>query len=114
MNHLVELKKEALIPLCRQFGVRRLELFGSANTVGFNPGRSDLDFLVEFPAGYEFGPWLSRLVELEEKLENLFGRPVHLVMTPALKNPWFRHEARKTREPIYDASEISEVASRHS
>jgi len=114
MNRLVEIKREVLIPLCRRFGVRRLELFGSANTSDFNPDRSDLDFLVEFPAGYDFGPWLSRLLELEENLENLFGRPVNLIMTSALKNPWFRHEARKTREPIYDASEISEVASRHS
>jgi len=114
MNRLVELKKNALIPLCRRFGIRRLELFGSANTRDFNPDRSDLDFLVEFPPDYDFGPWLSRVVEFEENLENLFGRPVHLAMMSALKNPWFRREAQKTREPIYDASEIAEMAARHS
>ena len=114
MNRLIELNRKALIPLCRRFGIRRLELFGSANTPDFNPDRSDLDFLVEFPANYDFGPWLSRLVEFEENLGKLFGRPVHLVLASALKNPWFRHEVRKTREPIYDASEVSEMAARHS
>lgn len=114
MNRLIEINRKALIPLCRRFGVRRLELFGSANTPEFNPERSDLDFLVEFPAGYDFGPWLSRFVELEENLKNLFGRPVHLVMASALRNPWVQREARKTREPIYDASEVSEMAAGHS
>lgn len=114
MNRLIEPKLQSLIPICRRFGIRRLELFGSANSPDFNPDRSDLDFLVEFPADYDFGPWLSRFMEFEESLENLFGRPVHLVMTSALKNPWFRFEARKTRQPIYDASEISEMASGHS
>ncbi|HEU6447291.1 MAG TPA: nucleotidyltransferase domain-containing protein [Verrucomicrobiae bacterium] len=104
----------ALVPLCRRFGVQRLELFGSANTTAFNPDRSDLDFLVEYPADYDFGPWLSRFVAFEENLKNLFGRPVHLVMVSALKNPWFSREAQKTREPVYDASQVSEMASRHS
>jgi predicted nucleotidyltransferase len=50
MNDLIEFKRNDLAELCRQFGVKRLELFGSANTPVFNSGRSDLDFLVEFPA----------------------------------------------------------------
>ncbi len=114
MNRLIESNRNALIPLCRRFGIKRLELFGSANTPDFNPDRSDLDFLVEFPADYDFGPWLSRFMEFEENLRKLFGRPVHLVMASALKNPWFRQEARKTREPIYDASEVSKIPAGHS
>ena len=38
----------ALPALCRRFGVRRLDLFGSAATGRFDPTRSDLDFLVVF------------------------------------------------------------------
>jgi uncharacterized protein len=110
MNQLFELNKNTLISLCRQFGIRRLELFGSANTADFDPEHSDLDFLVEFPADYDFGPWLSRFVVFEENLQKLFGRPVHLVMASALKNPWFRREVQKTRAPIYDVSKISEMA----
>ncbi|PYX95689.1 MAG: hypothetical protein DMG63_18520 [Acidobacteria bacterium] len=35
-------------PLCRRFRVRRLALFGSSLSSEFDPGRSDLDFVVEF------------------------------------------------------------------
>ena len=38
--------------LCRRYRVRRLDVFGSAATSrGFDPQRSDLDFLVEFEPG---------------------------------------------------------------
>ena len=39
---------ENLQDTCRRFGVRRLDLFGSAATGGFDPARGDLDFLVVF------------------------------------------------------------------
>lgn len=96
--------------LCRTYGVRRLELFGSAATNAFDLERSDIDFIVEYPPGYDFGPWLSRFQEFEESLAELLGRNVDLVMTSALGNPWFNREAAKTRTVIYDASRISEVA----
>ncbi len=114
MNDLIESRRNDLIGICRRFGVKRLELFGSVNTPGFDPKRSDLDFLVEFAADADFGPWLGRLVEFEESLGELFGRPAHTVMTSALKNPWFRREAQKTRVPVYDESKIPELASTHS
>jgi uncharacterized protein with HEPN domain len=45
---IVERNLTAIAELCRRFGVRRLDLFGSAATGRFDPGSSDLDFLVEF------------------------------------------------------------------
>ena len=100
----IEEKQPALVDLCRRFGVRKLELFGSAATGDFNPSRSDLDFIVEFPPEYDFGPWLSRLSQFERSLTNLFGRRVDLIMPSALRNPWFRREAEKARITLYDAS----------
>lgn len=47
MHALIEQHKEAIRALCREFGVKRLELFGSAATDEFDPDRSDVDFLVE-------------------------------------------------------------------
>jgi len=41
-------KPSELAVLCRRFGVRRLDLFGSAATGAFDPGSSDVDMLVEF------------------------------------------------------------------
>ncbi len=34
--------------LCREYRVRRLDVFGPAIRDDFDPGRSDVDFLVEF------------------------------------------------------------------
>lgn len=42
--------------LCEEFGVVRLDVFGSIDTSGFDPGRSDVDFLVTYPDGYDHGP----------------------------------------------------------
>lgn len=100
----------AIRALCREFGVVRLELFGSAATPEFDPERSDVDFLVTYPDDYDFGPWLSRRFELQERLEGLLGRKVDLISIQALDNKWFRREANKTRRVVYDASQIAEVA----
>jgi hypothetical protein len=43
--------REELRELCRQFHVRRLDVFGSATGDDFDPARGDLDFLVEFDRG---------------------------------------------------------------
>lgn len=88
--------------LARRHGVARLELFGSAATGNFDPATSDLDFLVEFqttgPEG-RFNAYFGLLDDLTE----LFGRPVDLVSTRAIKNPYFLQSVNKTRRPIYVA-----------
>ncbi len=104
MLAIVEEQRAAIAELCRRFGVRKLELFGSAATGDFNPSRSDLDFIVEFPPGYDFGPWLSRLSQFEQSLTKLFGRRVDLISPSALNNRWFRREADKGRVTVYHAS----------
>lgn len=48
MLAIIESNRVDLERLCRRFHVRRLDLFGSAATGNFEPGSSDLDFLVEF------------------------------------------------------------------
>ncbi len=110
MLSLLQEKAEALAELCRRFNVGRLELFGSACTKEFDPGCSDLDFLVEFPQGHDLGPWMSRLFDLQAELSALLGRRVDLVMTSALRDPWFRRQADKTRTVVFDASQVPQVA----
>ncbi|MBM3837470.1 MAG: DNA polymerase III subunit beta [Verrucomicrobia bacterium] len=111
MNPLSQEKIDAIAAVCRRYGVSRLESFGSACTDDFDPNRSDLDFLVEFPPGSDLGPWLARFLELKEALTQLLGRPVDIVMGSALRNPWFRREAAKTRRVVYDASQMPQMAS---
>jgi uncharacterized protein len=101
---------EAIRTLCRQFGVARLEVFGSVCTPEFDPERSDVDFLVEYPPDYEYGPWLSKHLSFEEKLSCLLGRRVDVVMIDAALNKWFRREADKTRTVVCDGSKVAEVA----
>ena len=48
MTSIIQDNREAVEQLCRQFRVRRLELFGSAVGKKFDPKTSDLDFLVDF------------------------------------------------------------------
>jgi uncharacterized protein len=95
---------------CREFGLQRLEIFGSAVTDAFDPARSDVDFLAHYPEGYDFGLWAKRLQEFEWTLTDILGRDVDVVMPKSLENKWFRREAAKTRMVIFDASQISEVA----
>ena len=112
MNPLIAGHIAAIRALAREYGVVRLEVFGSAVTDEFDPDRSDVDFIIEYPPDYEFGLWLTRYFELEERLESLLGRPVDLVMagSPAMSNKWFRREADKTRTVVYNASEVAQPA----
>lgn len=110
MQAFVEVKLEGIRALCREFGVARLELFGSAATDDFDPVRSDVDFLATYPEDYDFGRLLGRLQDFESALAELLGRDVDVVMVSALRNKWFRREAEKTRTVICDASEVSQVA----
>ena len=95
-HHRPELER-----LCRNFHVRRLELFGSAATGQYSPA-SDLDFLIEF-APLPRGAYADAYFGLREALERLFGRPVDLVVASAIKNPYFRQSVEQTKVLLYAA-----------
>src|SRR5687767_985080 len=102
MGSVVDAHREALVDLCRRTGAKRLDLFGSAARTDFDPERSDLDFLVEFeelpPAQYA-----DAYFQLKDSLEALFGRPVDLVTTVSLENPYFRERVLAERQLLYAA-----------
>ena len=102
MDPTVQQELSALRELCTRYAVRRLELFGSAAAGGFDPGASDLDFLVEF-LPLESGQRADAYFGLKEDLERLFGRDVDLVMDSAVVNPYFREELDRTRTALYAA-----------
>lgn len=104
MRPLIEQHQEAIRALCREFGVTKLELFGSAATDAFDPERSDVDFIVHYPDDYDFSPWLARYFELRDRLQVLLGRPVDLVMASAIKKPRFVQAANETRRVMFDAA----------
>ena len=103
MNPLIEQNLEAIRALAREYGVARLEVFGSVCTPEFDPDRSDIDFIIEFPPDYEFGPWLTRYFDPRDRLEALLGRSVDLVMVGAMRKPSFVRSANETRQLLYAA-----------
>ena len=103
MIHLIERNKEAVARLCRQYRVKRLELFGSARSDDrFDGHDSDLDFLVEF-LPLEPGERADSYFGLLEALEVLFEKSVDLVMPGAIKNRYFLQAIHKDRELLYAA-----------
>ena len=100
----------ALRDVCRQLRVQRLYFFGSALTERFEPGRSDLDVLVQLlpaPDPLDRG---ERLLSLWDALEALFGRRVDLVTPEQLRNPYFILELDQTKRLVYDVASETETA----
>ncbi|MBZ0088949.1 MAG: nucleotidyltransferase domain-containing protein [Thermoanaerobaculia bacterium] len=98
----VEQRQSEIAALCRRFGVRRLELFGSAARADFDPTASDVDLLVEPEPPPGLG-YADAYFGLKEELERLFGRPVDLVSLASLRNPYFIREIEASRRLLYAA-----------
>jgi predicted nucleotidyltransferase len=76
--HLDELK--------RKYPIEQLALFGSITREDFNPGKSDVDIMVEFNGdiGWEF-------FDLKDELEKLLEHEVDLVSRRAIKPHYWEH-----------------------
>lgn len=84
--------------LCKKFGIKKLEFFGSALSDEFGEG-SDIDCLIEFDD--TDGNHFHRYFDLKYALEDLFGRNVDLVVDSAIRNPYFRAAVDRSRQLIY-------------
>ena len=104
----IQTRLPELPALCGRFGVQRLELFGSAAGEGFDPARSDADFIVDFGPGAQ-ADLFERYFGLNAALAELFGRPVDLVMAGAMRNPHFIAAVNRTRQTLY-ARPVAEAA----
>ena len=87
--------------ICTRYPVKSLSAFGSAVTGHFEPGKSDIDLLVEIedvsPVDYG-NAYFSLLGELEE----MFTRPVDLVTAASLTNPFILSNVEETKVILYD------------
>lgn len=102
MNPVSTTEMDALALLCVEYGVQKLEIFGSGTTEKFDPERSDLDFLVVFePASPNVHG--QRYFKLLAALQDLFDRRIDLVELGAIQNPYFIEEIQETRKLIYAA-----------
>ncbi len=97
----MDFDSEAIGRVCRLLGVRSLSVFGSATTTAFDPETSDVDFFVEFVD--DASGLFDAYFELKEELEVIVGRPVDLVMSKSLENPYFAAAFERTRQELYSA-----------
>ena len=96
MALIIDNNKEELIELCKKYRVAELDLFGSAATGDFDEEKSDIDFLVEFKKTVtqdRFDNFFNFLGELKE----LFNRPIDLVESGGLRNPYFIEMVNQTK-----------------
>lgn len=93
--------RKQLTEVCRQFGVERLEVFGSAVRIDFDSQKSDVDFIVRFQTPGEAG-YADRYLGLAERLEQVLGRPVDLLTERSLRNPLFVRAIAPDRTIVYD------------
>lgn len=97
MNPVIEAKKPEIIALCHQYGVIKLDLFGSATGPDWDPERSDFDFVVDFDRRAP-GIFL-RFINFGDEMERLLGRRVDLVSEKRMK-PRFRRSVDETRVAV--------------
>lgn len=98
MNPQVSVSKDALAAFCRQHGIKRLAVFGSALREDFGP-ESDIDVLVEFQP--DRIPGLFGVAGMELELSELFaGRRVDL-RTPEDLSRYFRQDVLSRAEVQY-------------
>ncbi len=68
-------RKSAIDAIARRYGAERIRVFGSVARRQEQPD-SDVDFLVDFPVGYDI---FAQRLPLAEDLATLIGRKVDLV-----------------------------------
>jgi len=71
----LQAKKASILALGNTYGARRIRVFGSVARGEEGPD-SDVDFLVDFPRGYDL---FKQRLPLTGELADLLGRPVELV-----------------------------------
>ena len=98
MNPNLSIPRERLASFCREHGIKRLAVFGSALGDAFGP-ESDVDLLVEFePARI---PTLFDIAGMEEELSGLFGGRKVDLRTPEDLSRYFRDRVIEQAEVQY-------------
>lgn len=93
--------RDEIAALCLEFGVRRLDVFGSAIRPDFDAARSDIDLVVEFDDDAR-GNQFDRYFGLKRSLEKLFARPVDLIDLEALRSVRLRKIVERERVLLYE------------
>lgn len=102
MTMKLQVNRDALAGFCREHGIARLEVFGSALRDDFR-NDSDVDLLCSLRSDVKCG--LFEWAALKIELGKIFGRPVDLVSRWGIersKNRYRRQAILSTAVPIYE------------
>jgi predicted nucleotidyltransferase len=100
VNTSLDNHKEAIEQLCHQYGVRRLEVFGSMARGNAVAGKSDVDLLVSFQPSTPT-QHADRYFGLLAALQDEFHCPIDLLEIGALRNPYFMRAIEEQRTLLY-------------
>lgn len=98
--NIIEQNRTKLIELCENHNVKELYLFGSILTDKFNE-KSDIDLLIQFSA-LDLSKYFDNYMDLKEKMELLFQRPVDLIENQSIRNPIFRKVIDREKQLFYE------------
>ena len=94
VDELVNKQRAEIVRIAKVNGATRVRIFGSFARGTARPD-SDLDLLIDL----ESGRHLLDLVAIKQDLEDLLGRPVHVV-TEAAISPYIRAEILRDATPL--------------
>jgi len=95
----IEEYNDEIIKICRKYNVKRLAVFGGALSEDFSDS-SDIDFLLELDKAKD---GIKRYMNIKFELEDLFNRPVDLIMPRAIKNSRIKYYIFSNIRDIYEA-----------
>ena len=100
MNQNLSIARDQIAAFCREHGITRLAIFGSALRESFGPD-SDVDLLVEFDP--ERIPTLFDIAGMEQELSALFGGRRVDLRTPEDLSRYFRDQVMQEAVVQYAA-----------
>jgi uncharacterized protein len=102
MDTNLAISTKRIAELCVQYGVAKLDVFGSAATT--SNAANDYDFVVELEHD-EFVSKARRWIGFADGLEKILGKPVDLVSPASMKNSFFSDSVKASQKSIYDRSQ---------
>lgn len=99
----IQKRQAEIAQLCGQYGVRRLEVFGSASVEVNDDAARDIDLIVDFDRDSRQRPQPCYF-EFKSDLETLLGKPVDLIELGAMPDSRLRRSIVRSAVPVYAAA----------
>ncbi|MCO5238967.1 MAG: nucleotidyltransferase domain-containing protein [Chitinophagaceae bacterium] len=99
MNRLAAYTND-ISELCKNHRVKSLYAFGSVLTDKFNES-SDIDLIVDF-ANMDVEDYADNYFDFKFSLQDILKRPVDLLESKAIRNPYFKQALNQQRQLVYE------------